>query len=71
MTPLERVTWLNPGQDAFEALAVLAQKDVNQVPVIENGRVRGLVRREDILKWLSLYGKGDGARRAADERHIT
>jgi Zn-dependent protease len=24
-------------------------------------RVRGLVRREDILKWLSLYGEGDAA----------
>jgi Zn-dependent protease len=61
MTPLERVTWVNPGQDALEALAVLAQKNVNQLPVIENGRVRGLVRREDILKWLSLYGEADAA----------
>jgi CBS domain-containing protein len=61
MTPLERVTWVNPGQDALEALAVLAQKNVNQLPVIENGRVRGLVRREDILKWLSLYGEADVA----------
>jgi hypothetical protein len=23
--------------------------------------VRGLVRREDILKWLSLYGEADAA----------
>jgi CBS domain-containing protein len=73
MTPVERVTSVNPGQDALEALAILAQNDVNQLPVIENGRVRGLVRREDILKWLSLYGNTglatDGARCPVDERH--
>jgi len=23
--------------------------------VLEDGRVRGLVRREDILRWLALY----------------
>jgi Zn-dependent protease len=63
MTPLERVTWVTPRDDALEVLAILAQRDVNQLPVMEDGRLIGLVRREDILKWLSLYG---GAHSASD-----
>jgi Zn-dependent protease len=63
MTPLERVTWVTPRDDALEVLAILAQRDVNQLPVMEDGHLIGLVRREDILKWLSLYG---GAHSASD-----
>jgi hypothetical protein len=29
---------------------------VNQVPVVEGGRLLGLVRREEVLGWLSLHG---------------
>jgi predicted transcriptional regulator len=41
---------------AAEAMLVLTRRRVNQLPVVENGKVQGIVRREDILKWLSLYG---------------
>jgi predicted transcriptional regulator len=43
-----------PGEDVLEVLNVLAQRDINQVPVLEDGRVVGLVRRADILQWLAL-----------------
>jgi len=56
MTPREQVTPVQPDQDAAEALAILTRKDVNQLPVIEGDRLRGLLRREDILRWLSVYG---------------
>lgn len=35
-------------------LATLGAGDINQLPVIEGENLRGLVRREDILKWLAL-----------------
>ena len=59
MTPAERLTRLAPSDDASEALSVLGRGGINQLPVVENGEVRGLVRREDILKWLSLHGDDD------------
>ena len=50
----EQVVVARPGEDVLEVLNVLAQRDINQVPVLEDGRVVGLVRRADILHWLAL-----------------
>lgn len=62
MTPLERLHILAPSQSASTALALLAEKSVNQLPVVEQGRVLGLVTREDILKWMALSpGASSGA----------
>ena len=55
MISADKLTFASPNEDAGEILSRLASKDLNQLPVLENGRVRGLVRREDILKWLALY----------------
>lgn len=55
MVPADKLAFARPDDGASEALAVLAGRNVNQLPVVEDGRVCGLVRREDILKWLALY----------------
>jgi len=56
MTPNERLATLPATAEADEALHQLQQYDVRQVPVVENGRLVGLVRRRDIMKWLQLHG---------------
>lgn len=56
MTPNNRLTTLPASAEADEALHQLRQLDVRQVPVVENGRLVGLVRRRDIMKWLQLQG---------------
>jgi len=61
MTPASELACVSPGTDAGEALAVLAQRNVNQLPVLEAQKLVGLLRREDILTWLSLHEE-----RAAD-----
>ena len=56
-----------PDADASEALNLISQRDVNQLAVVEGDRLVGLLRREDILKWLALYqgeAFGGGATRA-------
>jgi CBS domain-containing protein len=35
-------------------MGLLAEKGVNQVPVVHDGRLLGLVTRDDILKWMVL-----------------
>lgn len=54
MTPLARLQTLGPTDTAFGALRRLAEQGVNQLPVVENGRLLGLVTREDILRWMAL-----------------
>jgi Zn-dependent protease/CBS domain-containing protein len=55
MTPAERLATVEPRTDAHDALTLLAQRQLNQLPVVESSRIRGLVRREDILNWLALH----------------
>ena len=55
MTPVSRLACVSPGDDAGEALAELARRGVNQLPVLDKGRLVGLLRREDVLKWLALH----------------
>ncbi|QBQ55482.1 site-2 protease family protein [Nitrosococcus wardiae] len=57
MTPASEIALISPEKDAAEALFTLAHRNVNQLPVVERDRIRGLIRREDLLKWLSIYGK--------------
>jgi CBS domain-containing protein len=54
MTPVDRLLTVAPGDEAGEALRALADRDVDQVPVVENGRLVGLLRRRDILRWLQV-----------------
>lgn len=56
MTPAAGVRGVQPQTEAADAMVALGRQGVNQLPVIENGKLRGLVSREDILKQLSLYG---------------
>ena len=54
MTPLGRLHALGPADSASSALKLLAEQGVNQLPVLDRGRILGLVTREDILKWMTL-----------------
>jgi Zn-dependent protease/predicted transcriptional regulator len=54
MTDTGHLDVVNPSEDAGDALEKLTRRDVRQAPVVENGRLVGLLRRRDILKWLEL-----------------
>lgn len=54
MTPATRVMTMAPEELVTEALALMNREHVNQVPVVVDGHVRGLVRQRDVWKWLAL-----------------
>lgn len=54
MTDANRLDVVTASEDAGDALDKLTRRDIGQAPVIENGRMVGLLRRRDILKWLEL-----------------
>jgi Zn-dependent protease/CBS domain-containing protein len=57
MTPKEALATATPDEDVNEALTDLTNKDVNQVPVVQNGHVVGMLRRSDILRWLQVQSE--------------
>ncbi len=59
MTPIGKLATVAPQDDAFEVLRTLGSREINQLPVVEGRTLRGLLRREDLLKWLALYGEAN------------
>jgi CBS domain-containing protein len=49
---LEKVT---PGDDASIALSKLSTKNIHQLPVVEENKVKGILRRNDILNYLQFH----------------
>lgn len=45
---------ISPDAAADQALEELARREVEQLPVLESGRLLGLVSRQDLMRWLSL-----------------
>jgi Zn-dependent protease/predicted transcriptional regulator len=54
MTPMENVPSLKPADDATEALSRMISSDIGQMPVVENGRLLGIVSRRDIMNLIKI-----------------
>ncbi len=54
MTPAAAVSVASPTEDAAAALREMTRREVRQLPVVEGGRVVGLLRRRDIVRWLHI-----------------
>lgn len=62
MTPATELATIGPDMSALEAMEIIARRDLAQLPVVQGADLLGLLRREDILKWLSLHtAMGNGA----------
>jgi CBS domain-containing protein len=54
MTPLELVPCLQPTDDAAEALSRMVSGDIGRMPVVEDGRLMGIVTRRDIMNFFKI-----------------
>ena len=52
MIPLQQLKWVSPDQDIVKILEFMDREDINQVPVVEEGRLLGMVGRQEILHLL-------------------
>ncbi len=54
MTPEEKLEAVSPEDDGSKILNSLTAKDIHQVPVVEGGRITGIICRNDILRYIQL-----------------
>jgi Zn-dependent protease/CBS domain-containing protein len=54
MTPAERVTTVEPKVDLLTALERMDDADVAQMPVVEDGELRGMIAREQVLHYVRV-----------------
>jgi Zn-dependent protease len=54
MIPLERLHVVSPQQSLSDVLPLMAGRDVNQLPVVQNGALVGLLSRDAIVQYLEV-----------------
>ena len=54
MIPLERLHVVSPQQTLSDVLPLMAGRDVNQLPVVQNGTPVGIVSRDAIVQYLEV-----------------
>lgn len=54
MIPVEMVPFLNPAEDATEALSRMISADIEQMPVMEDGQFMGIASRRDIMNLFKI-----------------
>jgi Zn-dependent protease/CBS domain-containing protein len=52
MRPLERLRTVTPETPASEALEIIGRDNINQLPALTNGRLEGMISRDQILRYL-------------------
>lgn len=52
MTPLREIKWLKPSDPVKAALEDMDRDGVNQLPVITDGQIVGMLTREDVISFL-------------------
>jgi signal-transduction protein with cAMP-binding, CBS, and nucleotidyltransferase domain len=50
MKPVERLHRVDADAPVTQALDAIAHEDVNQLPVLEHGQIRGVISRDQILR---------------------
>ena len=54
MTPREQLQTVKPDDDLAVAIRILAEQDVNQLPVVEDSRLVGLLSRSNVMRFLQV-----------------
>lgn len=52
MRPLDQLRTVQPDTPVIEALTIIGREDMNQLPVVSNGRLEGMISRDQILRYL-------------------
>jgi predicted transcriptional regulator len=52
MRPMDKIKWASPSEPVLSVLERMQAEDINQMPVLEDGRVVGMIARDSILRVL-------------------
>jgi len=73
MVPRERLHTLTPVQPLHQVLSVMVAQGINQLPVIQDGSLVGVLNREDILRFVEIrrsLGLDNSRKTAAPSEHV-
>jgi Zn-dependent protease len=63
MRSADALATTSPDRPLTEAFEQMARRDIDQLPVLENARLVGMLRRKDVTRWLELAWRPAAQRR--------
>lgn len=54
MTPIDKIISVSPGEELSKVLQILAENDINQVPVVQDRNIVGMVARDSIINFIHV-----------------
>jgi Zn-dependent protease/predicted transcriptional regulator len=57
MTPFDKLKWVRPDEELSSVLRILTEDNINQVPVVQDGEIVGMVSRENLLNFVNIRSK--------------
>ena len=54
MTPFDKLKWVRPNEELSSILKILTENDINQVPVVQDNKIIGMVSRENLLNLIHV-----------------
>ena len=57
MTPLDKLKSVALNEDLATVLRIMTEEDINQVPVVENSNIVGMIARDSLISFISVRGE--------------
>jgi Zn-dependent protease len=57
MTPFDKLKYVRPDEELSTVMRILAEDNVNQVPVVQDGKIIGMVTRENLLNFVNVRSR--------------
>jgi Zn-dependent protease len=57
MTPFDKLRWVRPDEELSSVLRILTEDNINQVPVVEDNKIIGMVSRENLLNFVNIRSR--------------
>jgi CBS domain-containing protein len=57
MTPLEKLKRVAPDEELWTAMQNMTEEGVNQLPVMDDGQLLGMLGRDNILSFIRIKGE--------------
>jgi Zn-dependent protease/predicted transcriptional regulator len=70
-TPVEKLTAVSPHDDAYQAVRRLNREQLDSMPIVENGSIVGILRSQDVSRWLELQREQTSGPHKASRRPIS
>jgi Zn-dependent protease/CBS domain-containing protein len=57
MTPFDKLKWVRPDEELSSVLRILSEDNINQVPVVLDNKIIGMVTRENLLNFVHVRSR--------------